>query len=257
VIKDRRSSTGRDRCVIRRTLCPSRLPVLGLAAGGLLLLASPRPAAAQPARTRSAQADSAPVFVRVLLRRLDALARDTLIRRRTGAETGLKLLAVTSSSRPDALARLDDATLLELVELISESLDRANVSACASIWTQGFGGGFAALGMGMDSTLSERWAAIIEQMVLVSVHDRPIGSMASPGEFEAAIAELAVGMRPDEAARIRRAYEQRAAAAPEDACFLARKIYGWMARLPRERAAAMHRGSMLGGSRAAPARPPE
>jgi hypothetical protein len=240
------------------TLWRWRLAALALTAGGLLLmlLASPRPSAAQPARARAARADSAPVFVRVLLRRLDALARDTLVRRRTGAETGLKLLAATSSSRPDALARLDDATLLELVELIRESLDRADDTACASIWTHGFGGGFAALGMRMDSTLSERWAVIIEQMVLASVHDRPIGPMASPEEYEAAMAELAVGMTPDEAARIRRAYEQRAAAAPEDACFLARKIYGWMASLPRERGAAMLRGSMFGGSRGAPARPP-
>jgi hypothetical protein len=244
---------------MRWTLYRNRLAGLGLAAGGLflVLLASAAPSAAQPDRTSSPQADSAPVFVRVLLRRLDALARDTLVRRRTGAGTGLELLRVTSSSHPHPLERLPDATLLEVAEVISESLDRADVTACASIWTQGLARGFPVLGIQMDSTLSERWTAVIEQMVWASVRERPIGSMALPGEFEAAIAELAAGMTPDEAERFRRAYVLRAGAAPADACFLARKVYGWMAKLPGERAAAMLRSSMFGGAGTTPAGPPE
>ena len=233
------------RLASRRSI--ARLACLGLSVSALHV-GDVRPASAQPAAS-----DSAPVFVRVLLRRLDRLAQDTLISRRTGAKSGLELLG---ASRPDALGRIDDADLVALTEVLAESLERADVAACAAIWTKGFAQGFAALGTRMDSSMSERWAVLLERMVLASVLDRPLGRMAPAADFEAEIAQMAFGLSPDEVARIQRAYVQRAAADPEDACFLARRVYGWMAKLPPDRAAAIIRGSMFSAA-AAPGGPPE
>ena len=138
-----------------------------------------------------AQADSVPIFGRLLVARLDSLARDTAIHRRTGAKDGLALFRTI---KPDALGRIDDAALLDLVALFNESLARADAATCADIHSKGIAEGFVGLATRMDSTLAVGWTTFVERMLWASVLDRPMGALAPSDEVHATIAAAVLAL---------------------------------------------------------------
>ncbi len=181
-----------------------------LHAGMVLLILNVGRAAAQTPRSGDAPcgADSKIVFARIAMARFCVLARDSAVRRATGAQDELTLMR---SVQPDALWRIPDADLTAFFAAFGESLRFVGARTCAGMfphstdppWTEAF----MSIATAVDSAMAVRWTSFIEAWVWAKVRNTPRQREASTAEVYAyARRQLASVSSADRADMVRMAH---------------------------------------------------
>jgi hypothetical protein len=181
------------------------------------------------------------VLARVLVRRLDRLAADTMVTRIRPRATGMTLLGETPLAE---LGRLGDSALVAHYHVLRRTLEHADVSTCAATWTPGQGvtsSGFVQLAASTDSALAEEWSELIAQLAEAGLRGRVTGgAKAPPAEMRAAIAAARARLPAEDQTRVAR-LAAGAAMSAADQCAALRAIYRGYSLLPGARAAAVLR----------------
>lgn len=115
-------------------------------------------------------ADSPMVWARVVMRRMCRLAENPEIGKATGADNPTELLDAVPD---DILWRLSDTLIVDLFQVFAESLGSLDDDGCAAMYPGAKDVNWAQQIMVMasvaDSSLSERWADMLEAWVWIAV----------------------------------------------------------------------------------------
>ena len=201
--------------------------------------------AASVPSTAHGQSATVPPFAQLLVDRLDRLAADTAVRRRTGAANGLALL---NSTKPDALGRVSDAELTRLLGLVEQGLGTVDAVTCALAYgrsgVDGLPQAFIAIASKLDSAAAMPWVDAFMPLFRASIWDRPIGSRVSDAEARQALTAALAELSPENRARVQRAAARTGS--DEDTCFFVRTTFASLLRVPGGRAAPILRTLMFG-----------
>ena len=145
-------------------------------AGMALLILNLGRAAAQTPRSGDAPcgADSKIVFARIAMARFCVLARDSAVRRATGAQDELSLMR---SIQPGVLWRIPDVDLTAFFAAFGESLRFVDAPTCAGMfphstdppWTDAF----MSIATAIDSAMAIRWTSFLEAWVWAKGRNTP------------------------------------------------------------------------------------
>jgi hypothetical protein len=178
-------------------------------------------------------------YLRIMTRRLDSLAQDSMIRRVSAVATGLQLAGWSGDS---GFGRLDDRSLAQVAALMRDVFARVSMGACMA-WAADPGPSFPV--REIDSSLAERFADVSAAQILGRVRRQPVRTEAA--SETALLAALLGGARtatPADSQRLRAASEHRSPT-DEDYCWYARVAWARLAEIPPSAAAPLIRRMLL------------
>lgn len=215
----------------RRAWHRARVSIVALAVASVLTFAS---------SAAGAQDDlDQTVMGRALQHRLERMFADSVVRQLSSASTPAELLDEAASS---PLSALEDSTLREVVEVFSRMVDEESVPTCALLLSAGsdMSSGFTTMTAEVDSTLSERWADIMEQHVWAQLRHRPIGATATESDANQALA-IAIMEMPSGDRNVLLRGAAGDTLTQKSRCASVRAMLHAIKRIPREQRAAVLR----------------
>ena len=190
----------------------------------------------------TAVAQTGPVAGRVLMARLSRMLSDSEVQRVTHAKAPMDVMRWAPA---DALGRLSDQQLQDLMGLLARTVERASTSSCAAVWSQGIGNAFPILSADMDSALAEEWAALTEQMIRTGIEHRAMGMRVSrDSAFAVMVASVARFPSGDRSRGLQ--VLNRQITDSTDVCWFVRQIFAHMRRLPAKVIGPAQRTIMFG-----------
>lgn len=232
----------------------SRAMPIGSAKGTLLLAMLATVAACASgggaAPTQQASTPQMPPFDRLMRQRMSELSTDTQFVRAFGEMSSSEQLF--NALPRNTLGRLSNAELVGVVRLTHQSLSRASHKTCTAAVSSGFDGfgrGFAALVLEMDSTLAVQWVAFIEKVMRSALRGGPIGDLATQEDVEVVRREMqSTMMRIDR--REKRPFSTEAASRKE--CEPNKMLLEGLLRLPDSRLGPFMRSALFNAPRSSP-----
>jgi hypothetical protein len=130
--------------------------------------------------------DSKIIFARIAMSRFCVLARDSAVRRATGARDALTLMR---SVQADVIWRIPDTDLTAFFAAFGESLGFVDARTCAGMFPHSGGppwtDTFMSVATAVDSAMAVRWTSFIEAWVWARVKNTPRQHEASAAEVYA------------------------------------------------------------------------
>ena len=189
-----------------------------------------------------------PPFIVQLVARLDRLAADSAVHARTGAANGMALFA---SVPFDAIGRISDAELVNLIGLLHAGFGNVDAPTCALAYgqrgTDGLPQAFVAMASKLDSAQAVPWVNAFVPLFEAGIAKRPLGTRVENPEALQVMQRSFDTLSAEDRARLQRGAKRTGT--PEDVCFFVRTTFGSMLTLPQPRAAAVIRTLMFGSGK--------
>jgi hypothetical protein len=190
--------------------------------------------------------DSSIPFARVAMARLCELAKDSAVRRVTGATNAVELMAAMP---PDIMWRIEDKALADFFVAYAESLGLVDASSCAAMlptsnaspWSQRFMG----VATSIDSAMAVRWTAFLEAWVRARVSEATPRREASAAEVSNYLHTYVAELSAPEREQHRRLGHHEPVSAAEQ-CRLVRGLLVRLGALPPSRGGPLIRALMSG-----------
>ena len=130
----------------------------------------------------------------------------------------------------DGLQRLDDASLMTLIRLRADLANRADLKACAALWS-GDNANLVPTIETLPDDQQHQWAELFDQAAAATVNGIPIRPAPSASDYQQAFNRTMVGLGPSEFEQIEASVTKPDSQSPQDRCIAARLFFGRLSQM--------------------------